>query len=112
MTANQTVNVRGGPGTNYPVIGRLSAGQAYPVTGKNARGDWYQFDLDGKSAWVIANLVSVSGDPAAVPGGAEHPSGAHPAPNGAAAAPTDLTAGAPQPAPQPQPTASAGGASV
>jgi uncharacterized protein YraI len=66
LTANQTVNVRGGPGTNYPVIGRLSAGQAFPVTGKNARGDWYQFDLDGKSAWVIANLVSISGDPAAV----------------------------------------------
>ena len=92
LTANQTVNVRGGPGTNYPVIGRLSAGQAYPVTGKNARGDWYQFDLDGKSAWVIANLVNVSGDPAAMPGGAEHPGGAHRAPNGAAAAPTDITA--------------------
>ena len=37
FTANQTVNVRGGPGTNYPVIGRLSAGQAFPVTGKNPR---------------------------------------------------------------------------
>ena len=66
LTATQTVNVRRGPGTNYPVIGRLSAGQAFPVTGKNARGDWYQFDFDGQPAWVIANLVNVSGDPATV----------------------------------------------
>ena len=62
LTATQTVNARRGPGTNYPVIGRLSAGQAFPVTGKNARGDWYQFDLDGQSAWVIGDLVDVSGD--------------------------------------------------
>jgi uncharacterized protein YraI len=66
LTASQTVNARRGPGTNYPVIGRLSAGQAFPVTGKNARGDWYQFDLNGQSAWVIANLVNISGDPVAV----------------------------------------------
>jgi uncharacterized protein YraI len=103
LTANQTVNVRGGPGTNYPVIGRLSAGQAYPVTGKNARGDWYQFDLDGKSAWVIANLVSVSGDPAAVLVAQNIPAvptarpTARPQPR-----PTSPPA-APQPAPQPQP---------
>lgn len=66
LTATQTVNVRRGPGTNYPVIGRLDAGQAYPVTGKNARGDWYQFELNGQPAWVIANLVSISSDPAAI----------------------------------------------
>ena len=94
LTAAQTVNARRGPGTNYPVIGRLTAGQAYPVTGKNARGDWYQFDLDGQPAWVIANLVNVSSDPAASPGRAEHPGSAHRAPDRAAAAPTDLTAGA------------------
>ena len=66
LTATQTVNARRGPGTNYPVVSRLSAGQAFPVTGKNARGDWYQFDLDGQAAWVIADLVDVSGDPGVV----------------------------------------------
>ena len=107
LTATQTVNARRGPGTNYPVIGRLSAGQAFPVTGKNARGDWYQFDLDGQPAWVIANLVNVSGDPAPSPGSAEHPGSAHRAPDRAAAAPTDFTAGQPpaQPQPAPQPAA-------
>ncbi len=103
LTATQTVNVRRGPGTNYPVIGRLSPGQAFPVTGKNARGDWYQFDLDGQSAWVIANLVSVSGDPAAIQVAQNIPAvptarpTARPQPR-----PTSPPA-PPQPAPQPQP---------
>jgi len=103
LTANQTVNVRGGPGTNYPVIGRLSAGQAFPVTGKNARGDWYQFDLDGKSAWVIASLVSVSGDPAAVLVAQNIPAVPTPRPTARPQPRPTSPPPAPQPAPQPQP---------
>ena len=67
LTATQTVNARPRTGHQLPrdrPPERL--GQAYPVTGKNARGDWYQFDLDGQPAWVIANLVNVSSDPAAI----------------------------------------------
>ena len=93
LTATQTVNARRGPGTNYPVIGRLSAGQAFPVTGKNARGDWYQFDLDGQPAWVIANLVNVSGDPAAVQVAQNIPAVPTARPTAAAAAAPDFTAG-------------------
>lgn len=59
---SDTLNVRRGPGTNYAVIGRLTAGQSYEITGKNPVGDWLQFDLNGQQGWVIANLVSVSGD--------------------------------------------------
>ena len=62
LTASQTVNVRGGPGTNYARIGQLTAGQSFDITGKNPAGDWYQFDLNGRAAWVIARLVSTSGD--------------------------------------------------
>jgi uncharacterized protein YraI len=102
LTANQTVNVRGGPGTNYPVIGRLSAGQAYPVTGKNARGDWYQFDLDGKSAWVIANLINVSGDPTAIQVAQNIPAAPTPGPT---ARPQPRPTSPPPAPPQPQPTA-------
>jgi uncharacterized protein YraI len=100
LTATQTVNARRGPGTNYPVIGRLSAGQAFPVTGKNARGDWYQFDLDGQAAWVIASLVNLSGDADAVQVAQNIPQ--------PPAAPTARPQPRPQPtaAPaQPQPTA-------
>jgi uncharacterized protein YraI len=101
LTANQTVNVRRGPGTNYPVIGRLTAGQAFAVTGKNPRGDWYQFDFDGQPAWVIANLVSVSGDPAAVQVAENIPAAPTPRPTARPVARPQPTA----PPAQPQPTA-------
>ena len=47
--ASDTVNVRGGPGTNYAVLGRVQQGQTFPITGKNAAGDWWQFDYSGRS---------------------------------------------------------------
>jgi hypothetical protein len=62
LTANQTANVRSGPGTSYPAIGRLSAGDSYPIVAKNPGGDWYQFEIEGREGWVTASLVSVSGD--------------------------------------------------
>ena len=60
------MNVRQGPGTNFPVIGRMTAGQSFEITGKNPRGDWYQFSLNGQPGWVMANLVNISGDVNAV----------------------------------------------
>ncbi len=105
LTASQNVNIRRGPGTNYPVIGSLSAGQSYDITGKNAAGTWWQLTLNGQPGWVIANLVSASGDagtvqvaqnipqPPAVPTARPQP---RPQPTSPPAAPQ------PQPAPQPQ----------
>jgi len=61
LTANASVNVRSGPGTNYPQIGRLQAGQSFVITGKNPAGDWWQFDFNGRSGWVVADLVRASG---------------------------------------------------
>jgi hypothetical protein len=61
------VNVRGGPGTTYPVIGGLTPKQTVLVTGKNEAGDWWAVDLDGQTGWVFAELADFSGDPAAVP---------------------------------------------
>jgi hypothetical protein len=62
FSAAQGVNVRGGPGTNYPKLGSLTAGQSYEILGKNAAGNWLQFDFDGDPAWVSADMVTVSGD--------------------------------------------------
>jgi uncharacterized protein YraI len=61
LTASQTVNVRGGPGTNYARIGQVNAGQSFDITGKNPSGDWYQFNLNGRSGWIVGRLVTVSG---------------------------------------------------
>lgn len=62
LTANQAVNVRSGPGTNYTTIGSLSAGQTFEITGKNPAGDWLEFQFDGRQGWVKSSLVTVSGD--------------------------------------------------
>lgn len=58
------INVRGGPGTDYPVVGVLIAGQQVPATGRSVGGDWIQITYVGGPsgfAWVYSPLVDVSG---------------------------------------------------
>jgi formylglycine-generating enzyme required for sulfatase activity len=62
FTTSQTVNVRGGPGTNYPKLGTLTAGRSYTIIGKDGAGGWLEFIYNGDPAWVSADLVSVTGD--------------------------------------------------
>jgi hypothetical protein len=62
ITANQNVNVRGGPGANYAKIGELTAGQSFDIVGKNSAGDWYQFSFNGQQGWVRQDFVTLNGD--------------------------------------------------
>ena len=52
------MNVRGGPGTNYNIIGAASTGERYSVTGRNDAGDWWQIDFQGQNGWVFSDLVT------------------------------------------------------
>lgn len=65
---DSTVNVRSGPGTNYPVIGRFEPGQEAVVTGRNDGTSWWQINLaDSKTlGWIFAELVTFSGDTEAI----------------------------------------------
>ncbi len=66
--ASRTMNVRGGPGTNYAVIASASTGDSFDITGKNEDGTWYEvccFAGD-ESGWLSASLVTVEGDAAAI----------------------------------------------
>lgn len=54
-TAAGNANLRGGPGTNYPVVGSVSQGQALDVVARNPAGDWLQL---GNNAWIYASLVN------------------------------------------------------
>jgi hypothetical protein len=96
FTANSTVNVRNGPGTNYNAIGALAAGQGFDITGKNAAGSWLQFDYNGRPGWVSADLVTVSGDAGSVQVAQNIPP-----------PPTARPTARPQPTTPPQPTAPA-----
>ncbi len=65
-----TLNLRQGPGTNYPVVGKLTQGAQAAIIGRNAAGDWYQVrPAGGSTGWVTGApaLVQVTGDLTAVP---------------------------------------------
>ncbi len=100
LTANQNVNVRNGPGTNYTRIGELSAGQSFDIIGKNAAGDWYQFSLNGQLAWVRSDFVTVSGELGPVQVAQNIPAPPPTAPPPPPAPPTAPPAPAPPPQPQ------------
>ena len=55
-----TLNVRQGPGTSNPVIGRLTAGSAVNVLARNADGTWLLVccTTAGANGWVSAQYVS------------------------------------------------------
>ncbi len=63
-----TINVRSGPGTNYPVVGQLAPGEAATVTGYDAGQTWWQIALTDESestggdGWVYSEIVEFSGD--------------------------------------------------
>lgn len=54
-SVNAGANLRSGPGTDYPILGGLPAGQAITITGVSADGAWYQLS-DG--SWVFGQLVT------------------------------------------------------
>jgi len=58
------INVRSGPGTLYPNIGVLVAGQEVPARGRTVAGLWIQIvypGVEGNVGWVYAPLVTVRG---------------------------------------------------
>lgn len=56
-----SINVRGGPGTDYPVVGGLVAGQTCAVIGRNQAATWWQISCPGVNGWVFGDLVALSG---------------------------------------------------
>ena len=61
VTIKTHMNVRQGPGTNYPIIDAAAPGEQYIITGKNpGLGDWWQIDYKGRTAWVYAPLVTAT----------------------------------------------------
>lgn len=58
VTVHGDMNVRAGPGTEYPIVGGATLGQEFDVTGKNADGSWWQIDLEGQPGWIFAPYVT------------------------------------------------------
>jgi hypothetical protein len=74
MVQSESLNLRDGPGTAYPVRASATRGEELMVTGRNEDGSWLQVKLvSGVSAWAARWLVQVSGDVTALPIPAEMP---------------------------------------
>ena len=60
VSISRVMNVRAGPGTNYPIVGQASPGERYPISGKNPAGGWWQIIFSGQYAWVYSPLVTAT----------------------------------------------------
>lgn len=64
-TVAATLNVRGGPGLDQPVIGQLPAGTAVAIAGRTDKGDWlairWPVTAPTGTGWVAASLVELTG---------------------------------------------------
>ena len=92
--ATNNVNMRQGPGTNYPVITTIPGGSTVEVSG--CQGEWCSVSWHGQSGYAIATSLDQGG-------GAPPPSGAQGPPPGSAGPTPPTGAGGPPPG------ASAGG---
>ncbi|MBI5667075.1 MAG: SH3 domain-containing protein [Chloroflexi bacterium] len=64
ITSGGGINVRGGPSTNYAVIGSLRAGETVVANGRNEDASWLRIQVPDSDAlgWVFAELVTTEGD--------------------------------------------------
>jgi hypothetical protein len=65
-TALDYVNIRSGPGTQYPIYGVASPGASAEIVGKSADSGWWAIKISTNyaptgMAWVSASYVAVSG---------------------------------------------------
>lgn len=89
------INVRSGPGTNYPVLDQFEPGQAAAITGRNQDSSWWQISLaDNNPGWVFGELVALSGAAEGIPvvEAPPPPPTATPAPQAAAEVPAEAEA--------------------
>lgn len=56
--AREEVNVRQGPGTSSPIIGKVYEGMQFDIVGQSQAGDWYNFCcVNDKEGWIYVPLV-------------------------------------------------------
>lgn len=62
------INVRKGPGPEYPVIDAIPRGEQHNIRGRNPAGTWLEFCcVDGQRGWIYAPYLIVNVDVNAIP---------------------------------------------
>jgi len=58
--SSEIINVRSGPGTDYPQIGTANGGEEFTLTGRNEVGDWWQVCCFAEQpGWIFGPLAEV-----------------------------------------------------
>lgn len=70
---SQSVNVRQGPGRQFPAIMSMAVGQTTDILAVNGAGDWLKIRVGGGEGWVLAELVTITGSLAGLPREGEAP---------------------------------------
>jgi WD40 repeat protein/serine/threonine protein kinase len=68
-TGSQNVNVRSSDSRDAPIVDVLRVNERAEILGLSSRGTgWYQIILpDGRLAWVSGSVISIEGNPGAIP---------------------------------------------
>ena len=61
VRVDRDMNVRGGPGTYYPIVDSAWPGEEFLILAKNSAGDWWQINYEGSPVWIYAPLVEAIG---------------------------------------------------
>ncbi len=61
------VNVRRGPGTNFPIVGGLTGNDIATIMSRTSDGKWLEIRVNGRTGWVSARVVRVTGTVTNVP---------------------------------------------
>ncbi len=103
--ATNAVNLRQGPGTNFPIVATIPGGSQVDVSG--CRGQWCAVTWQGRTGYSIAtSLDQGSGPPPGGPNGSPGgPSGAEGPPEGANGPPSGAEGPPPEGGPPPGATA-------
>lgn len=70
VAVNNRINLRGGPGRNYPSVAGADPNQCMTILGRNEDGTWLRIRTPGNEveiAWVSASLVTSEADLSSVP---------------------------------------------
>jgi uncharacterized protein YgiM (DUF1202 family) len=68
VVSSVTVNVRSGPGTNYPVLTQLPPGVPVEIVGRNEPSTWWQIrGTDGATGWVADSVVTAQNVTGGIP---------------------------------------------
>jgi ABC-type branched-subunit amino acid transport system substrate-binding protein/uncharacterized protein YraI len=66
-TMKNTVNIRTGPGENYPVIGKFQKNEQQQLIGANGDYTWFVINFRQQQGWISASLVDVFGNVSTLP---------------------------------------------